>query len=67
MEHFLNRDVTNMEVKVWDEDKKDWADPGKYDWYVYEDELKIFYPWSEVPAIYLKDVGKKTRVHVQIL
>lgn len=64
---FVNRDETNMEVSVWDDDKKDWADAGIYTWYVYEDELLIFYPWSDNGDTYIKDVGNKAKVRVKIL
>jgi hypothetical protein len=58
---FLYYTMNSLEVRVWDEDKHDWADPKKFDWIISDaGDLHIIYPWSEDYAEYTKEVGKKT-------
>jgi len=64
---FRYRNNRNMEVRVWDEQKREWSDSKKYGWYADSFGLTIPYPWNEDEKIYLKEVGKKTRVQVKFL
>jgi hypothetical protein len=65
---FENRFDGNMEVRVWDEEKKEWSDPAKFEWYITEGgSLFIMYPYLDDEEAYFKMVGVKTRVQVKFL
>lgn len=65
---FFNRSEDNMEVRIWDEEKKDWADPKKFEWTISEGgRLLIFYPYLDDIDTYYKMAGTKTRVQVKFL
>jgi hypothetical protein len=65
---FENRFDGNMEVRVWDDEKKEWSDPAKFEWYSSEGGgLFIMYPYLEDYEAYYKMVGVKTRVQVKFL
>jgi hypothetical protein len=65
---FVNRDSGNMEVRVWDDLKKDWSDSKKFNWTTYESGLlMIFYPYIEDMDAYFKMAGVKARVQVKFL
>jgi len=53
---------------VWDDEKKDWADPKKFEWYSsVGGGLFILYPYLDDDESYFKMVGVKTRVQVKFL
>jgi hypothetical protein len=65
---FTNRYEGNMELRVWDADKKEWSDPKKYEWYTsYGGGLFILYPYLDDEEAYFKMDGVKTRVEVKFL
>lgn len=65
---FINRTEDNMEVRVWDEEKKEWADSKKFVWYADESgRLFIYYPGIEDIGSYYKFAGTKTKVQVKFL
>jgi hypothetical protein len=65
---FVNRDTGNMEVRVWDDLKKDWSDSKKYEWTTDDTGgLMIFYPYLEDLDAYYKMAGVKARVQVKFL
>jgi hypothetical protein len=41
------RDKKRLTVLVWDEQRKDWSDQDKYDWYLYQDAIHIVNPSSD--------------------
>jgi hypothetical protein len=58
-----------MEVRVWDEQKNQWHDPGKYQWILQDDGwggvlLLVLQTPSSDPVAYYSVVGKETKVRV---
>ncbi len=67
-DYFIERYISNMEVKVWDVDKKDWFDPNNFGWYsTWEGNLIIKYSHLDDEEVFVKLVGVKTRVQVKFL
>ena len=56
------RETINTEVRLWDEEKKEWSDPGKYSWYALPGEMLIYYPVTDTSVL-----GKKEKVQVKFL
>jgi hypothetical protein len=65
---FENRFEGNMEVRVWDEEKKEWFDPKKFKWDTNEEfGLRIYYSCLCDQDVYFKMAGVKTRIQVKFL
>lgn len=65
---FVNRDFRNMEVRVWDFEKKDWSDAKKFEWTTDgSGNLMIFYHYLMDIDAYYKIAGVKARVQVKFL
>ena len=65
---FADRYEANMELSIWDTEKKEWSDSKKYYWEIYEPGgVMIYYPFLGDGVDYYKMVGVKTRVRVKFL
>jgi len=65
---FADRYEGNMELSVWDDEKKEWSDSKKIYWEIYEPGgVMIYYPFLGDGVDYYKMVGVKTRVRVKFL
>jgi hypothetical protein len=67
-DYFIERNPSNMEVRVWDEEKKDWMNPNNYGWSsTLDGNLFIMYSHLDDEEVFSKLVGVKTRVQVKFL
>lgn len=66
---FTDRYAGNMELSVWDDEKKEWSDSKIFEWDYSIDYqvLFIYNTYSDDDAAYYKMMGVKTRVRVKFL